>query len=223
MDRYGRRSVALAAGLALVLLAVLLWWLSSCEDEAPPATSPPVVTTPTPRPEPAPKPVDPCARQARRGFVPTAMTVQGVVRTAEVSGIPRDGNGVVGVPPAADKDVFAWDLGGVEPGSETGHVLLNTHTWPDGSAMGNRLLAGLDVGDRLVLRGERGATACYRVTERVEVVASNPPDGWSAKDGAPQVVIVVCSGERRGPGDWSHRTLWFADPIGPGANPRATS
>jgi len=27
------------------------------------------------------------------------------------------------------------------------------------------------------------------------------------------VVIVVCSGERLGPGDWTHRTLWFASPV----------
>jgi hypothetical protein len=78
--------------------------------------------------------------------------------------------------------------------------------------MGNRLLDALQVGDDLRL-GRPGKVACYRVTDRVEVRVEDGSPGWSAKDGPPQVVIVVCSGERRGPGDWSHRTLWFAEPL----------
>lgn len=206
-----RRRAVLVAVAALVVIGVLVALLVGLDDDAPaPAAAPPVVATPTPTPEPAPR--DPCARQARRGFVPTSISVPGVVRRAEVWGIARDANNVPGVPPVSEKEVFAWDLGGVEPGSRSGHVLLNTHTWPDGSAMGNRLLDGLEVGGRLVLRDDDGRTACYRVTEEVEVEPSSPPEGWSARDGAPQVVIIVCSGVRRGPGDWSHRTLWFAEP-----------
>lgn len=90
-----------------------------------------------------------------------------------------------------------------------------TDTWPNGAAMGNRLLDRLQVGDELRLEGEDGAFACYRVGERVEVPVEEGYPGWSATDGPPQVVIVVCSGERRGPGDWSHRTLWFADQVDP--------
>ena len=49
---------------------------------------------------------------------------------------PRDRS----VPGNREGPPQAGDRGGVEPGSRKGHVLLNTHTWPDGSAMGNRLL-----------------------------------------------------------------------------------
>lgn len=203
----------MTAGVLVVALvvALLVWWLSRDEEREPPIVAPTPSLTPSQTPSPTVR-ADPCATQARAGFVPTTISVEGVTRRAEVVGLPRDGAGVVGVPPIDDKDVFAWDLGGVEPGSAEGHVLLNTHTWPDGSAMGNQLLDALQVGDGLQL-GRPGKVACYRVSERVEVRVEDGYPGWSATDGPSQVVIVVCSGERRGPGDWSHRTLWFADPV----------
>lgn len=196
-----------------LLVALLVWWLTREEPTQPELVAPVPVEVPTPTPTPTPVPrEDPCATQARTGFVPTTVSVEGVTRRADVLGLPRDGAGVPGVPPVNDKDAFAWDLGGIEPGSSEGHVLLNTHTWPDGSAMGNHLLDALEVGDELRL-GRPGKVACYEVTERVEVRAEDGYPGWSATDGPPQVVIVVCSGERRGPGNWSHRTLWFASPV----------
>ena len=57
---------------------------------------------------------------------------------------PRDAAGIPGVPPlsSAGKTVFAWDREqGIRPGDRRGNVLLNAHTWPDGSALGNRLLS----------------------------------------------------------------------------------
>lgn len=205
----------MAAGVVGVLvIALLAWWLARDEDPPAVAPAPAPTASPTPTPTPTAEP-GPCAGQARVGFVPTRLTVPGVVRRAAVIGVPRDGAGVVGVLPHADNENFAWDLGGVEPGSPEGHVLLNTHTWPNGAAMGNRLLERLQVGAELRLEGDDCAFACYRVTERVEVPVAEGYPGWSAKDGPPQVVIVVCSGERLVPGDWTHRTLWFADQVDP--------
>ncbi|WP_222117849.1 class F sortase [Nocardioides sp. SLBN-35] len=210
-----RRDLALVALVVALVLAVLVGWLllRGGDEPSPPAAEPPAAS-PSPTPAPAPPadpPADPCARPATAGFVPTAITVPGVARRARVLALPRDAAGVPGVPPVSDKLAFAWDRGGIEPGSTAGHVLLNTHTWPDGTAMGNRLLAGLDVGGRIVLRAGP-QVACYTVTERTEVLASDGFPGWDAVDGPPQVVIVVCSGKRLGPGNWTHRTLWFASP-----------
>lgn len=213
--RVGKRGkAAVAATAAVVLLVALLaWWLLR-DDEPVPAVAPdPVPTTPTPTPTVAP-PTGPCAVQATTGFEPTRIAIPGVVRRAQVYGVPRTPAGVVGVLPHTDNQNFAWDLGGVEPGSHEGHVLINTHTWPDGSAMGNRLLDKLQVGATIRL-GDGADVACYRVTKRDEVPAKDGYPGWAATDGSPQMVIVVCSGQRLGPGEWTHRTLWFADPVGP--------
>ena len=206
-----RRDLALVAGIVGVGLAVLPAWLLLRGGDEPsrPSAAPPAAT-PTSTPAPAP-PADPCARPATTGFVPRTLTVPGIARRARVLALPRDAAGVPGVPPVSDKLSFAWDRGGIEPGSAVGHVLLNTHTWPDGTAMGNKLLAGLQVGGRMVLRAGPRA-ACYTVTERTEVLASDGFPGWDAVDGPPEVVIVVCSGKRLGPGNWTHRTLWFASP-----------
>ena len=154
-----------------------------------------------------------CSRDARQPFVPTRISITGV--TAPVLALPRDEGNVPGVPglSSADKQVFAWDAPGVKPGARRGNVLLNAHTWPDGTAMGNRLLAKLGEGERLVLAGS-GSRLCYRVTDRIEVSVDNPPlDRVYDTAGPPQAVIVVCSGTRTGPGQWTHRTLWFASPI----------
>jgi hypothetical protein len=108
--------------------------------------------------------------------------------------------------------MFAWDRAqGVRPGDTKGNVLLNTHTWPDGSALGNRLLAGLHEGDRIVVHGDR-SRLCYRVTARVEVPAARGMPRYYRVDGRPQLAIVVCSGRRLAPGVWDHRTVWFASP-----------
>lgn len=210
-----RAALPAAAVAALVLLVGLLAWLAA-GDDAPERVGPrePGTTTTSAAPEPTKEPVraGPCAGPPPRAFVPSTITIDGVARDAEVMGMPRDAAGVPGVPPVAAKDVFAWDRGGVRPGARKGHVLLNTHTWPDGSAMGNALLAELREGELIELRGS-GAAACYRVTKRVEVREEDGYPGWAATDGPPKVVIVVCSGDRLGPGRWTHRTLWFASPV----------
>lgn len=204
-------AVGAAAAVVVLVVALLAWWLG--REDPPTEAAPGPVGTPSSTPTPAPAAApDSCADRASGGFVPTGISVDGVVRAAEVRALPRDADGVVGVPPVLDKEVFAWDLDGVRPGSRQGHVLLNTHTWPDGSAMGNRLLRDLRVGDGLRLTGA-GVAECYRVTRRVEVREEDGYPGWSAEDGPPQVVIVVCSGDRLGAGRWTHRTLWFATPV----------
>jgi hypothetical protein len=149
------------------------------------------------------------------GFVPQSISVPGATSGAAVITPPRDVNGIPGTPPltTAGKSLFAWDRQqGTRPGDRAGNVLLNAHTWPDGSALGNRLLAALHVGGRLVVRGPEGRL-CYRVTERVEVPADIQMYRYYDVDGPPQLAILVCSGTRLGPGVWTKRTVWFASPV----------
>ena len=53
---------------------------------------------------------------------------------------------------------------------------------------------------------------CYRVTRRLEVRADKAVPAYYRSGGRPRLAILVCSGVRRGPGDWSERTIWFAKP-----------
>lgn len=147
-------------------------------------------------------------------FVPTRVVVPGVTSGARVVTPPRESGGVPGAPPLTSrgKQEFAYDRAqGIAPGSPSGNVLLNAHTWPDGSALGNRMLATLQVGGAIVVHGAT-QTLCYRVTQRIEVLASKGYAHYYDRTGPPQLAIVVCSGRRLGPGVWTKRTIWFASP-----------
>jgi len=112
------------------------------------------------------------------------------------------------------KRVFAWDAPGVRPGTPRGNVLMNAHTWPDGSALGNRLQRNLRTGAVIRVNNSSTAHTCYRVAQRMSVRADRAPlRRIYDSAGAPHLVIIVCSGTRLGPGRWSHRTVWFAEPI----------
>ena len=224
MRSRGRRAAAAVAAVA-VLAAGAAWWARSDDPDgaarrqaaAAPAPVPSAVPTPgtelVVEPSTSFSPRADCATVAH-AFTPRTITVPGVTRQAAVVAPPRDANGVPGTPPLSTygKSVFAWDREQhVRPGAPAGNVLLNAHTWPDGSALGNRLLATLRVGDPIVVHGT-DAELCYRVTERVEVRAEDGLARYYAADGPPQLAIVVCSGRRLGPGVWEKRTVWFAAP-----------
>jgi hypothetical protein len=175
-------------------------------------------------------PVGPAAAQApsraaacptpAHGFTPESITIPGVVGRTRVLALGRDRNGVPKTPPLTDRGKwqFGWDRDSrTRPGSRHGVVRLNAHTYPrDGSyglALGNRLLAKLRVGATLVVSGRGELRACYRVTRRVSVRAEQSFPAYYDSGGRPLLAILVCSGVRRGPGDWSHRTIWFAQPV----------
>jgi hypothetical protein len=148
-------------------------------------------------------------------ITPATIAIPGVTRGSGIVTPPRDANDIPGTPPlsTSGKYLFAWDTAqGTRPGDAAGNVLLNAHTWPDGTALGNALLAHLDVGGSVVVLGE-GRRLCYRVTERVEVLASEGLPRYYDLDGPPQLAILACSGRRLGPGNWEKRTVWFASPV----------
>ncbi len=206
--RAARRGTRLAAAVATTVT------LAGCAHTA--STSP-RTDGPVPRAVEAARyaPVttlSPSCAPSGHPFRPRTVALPGTTRPLPVIAPPRDAGNVPGVPPltAEGKWEFAWDAS-IAPGAPAGNVLLNAHTWPDGSALGNRLLGRLEKGDRIVVRGA-GRKLCYRVTERVEVPAAQGLPRYYATDGPPQLAIVVCSGRRLGPGDWEDRTIWFASP-----------
>jgi hypothetical protein len=215
--RPSRSPVIWAIAVALVLVVAGVAWLIGVGQQPGDAAAKgpaPVVRTSVGTPTPTPTPSPTTCATAKHDFAPRTIVVPGVTKGASVVHPPRDADGVPGVPPLTNrgKTVFAWDREqGIRPGDPAGNVLLNAHTWPDGSALGNRLLAGLQVGDRIVVRGADDRL-CYRVTERVEVAADADMPRYYETAGPPQLAILVCSGRRLGPGKWEKRTVWFASP-----------
>lgn len=212
MDRR-LRSVAAATSAVVLVASLLVWWLVRPDPDpraAPDADPAAVATGSGPTAKPLPGPCDPAAT---RPFTPHRISIEGVVDRAAVVGVARDSREVAGVLPISDKVNFAWDLGGIRPGSSRGNVLLNTHTWPDGSALGNAMLDRLRKGDQIVLLGSNGARLCYEVSRRVEVRAADRYPRYYETDGPHQVAIIVCSGTPNKAGEWSHRTIWFARPV----------
>jgi len=76
------------------------------------------------------------------------------------------------------------------------------------------MLRNLWKGDRIVLHGKDGAKLCYEVTARVQIRADGAGTRYYENIGRPQLAIIVCSGRRLGPGNWTHRTYWLAKPVG---------
>lgn len=213
------RTVACCAALAvpvLVLAGAVV--LAQGGDEVSTASvEPQALPLPLPLPAPVPKPqvkAKPPCTTAKQAFVPTSMSIPGVDTTISVLALPRDLDNVPGITPltASGKLSMALDLGsGILPGAKQGNALLNAHTYPNGTALGNKLLAKLDRGDPIVLRGP-GGRLCYTVNDREEVPELDRGLRYFAKTGKPQIAILVCSGKRLGPGQWTKRTIWYASP-----------
>jgi hypothetical protein len=155
--------------------------------------------------------------EAKRPFVPKSIVIPGVDKHSTVLALRRDRRNIPRTPPLTNRGKwqFAWDKpANIMPGSPRGNVKLNAHTYPDGSALGNRLLRQLHRDQKIIVLGRDGKRLCYEVTRRIQVSGDRPYPPYYSTTGKPQLAILVCSGRRRGPGNWSHRTIWYASPIG---------
>ncbi len=197
--------------VALVVAAAVAVLLRALPDDPEPVARPTPAVTPTPSSVPTP-PAE-CEDPAARPFAPKRISIPGIMRNAKVLALPRDGSNVPSVPPTAAKQVLAWDRPpGIKPGEPKGNVLLNAHTWPDGSALGNELLEKLRIGQRIIVRN--GDTElCYEIEDKIEVLAADGYPPYYDTEGPHQLALLVCSGRRLGPGHWTHRTIWFARPV----------
>lgn len=157
-------------------------------------------------------------------FRPTRLTVDGVLTSTKVLARGQDRHGVPQPPPLTRRGKWqlAWDRGsGVRPGGDSGVVRLTAHTYPrdhpsagaKAPALGNLLLTRLRTGAEIVVSGPGGEQLCYRVSRLQRVRADASLSGYYDTTGPPRLAILVCSGKRRGPGDWTHRTIWYATPI----------
>jgi hypothetical protein len=219
-DQVARRSALVALIVATVI--ALAWTLWPDAEKADPVAKKPQV--PAAQDVVAGTRLRPnvCGNPARKPFVPKQISIADVADHATVLALPRDADNVPQAPPlsALGKTQFAWDAPTIKPGEPRGNTLFNAHTWPDGSAMGNHLLANLQVGDRIIVFGT-SETLCYRVTKRTVIVASQGSFEYYDQNGPPQLALIVCSPPRLGPGNWYHRTIWYASPIDGDESPTA--
>jgi hypothetical protein len=155
-----------------------------------------------------------CGTMVTHPFRPRTISARLIAHDANVLALSRDANNVPQAPPLSSvgKTEFAWDAPTLAPGSPRGNVLFNAHTWPDDSAMGNRLLDHLHIGGQIIVRG-KNVELCYRVTKRFVIDAANGSPAYYARNGPPQLALIVCSPPRLGPGNWKNRTIWFAAPV----------
>jgi hypothetical protein len=191
---------------AVALLAALLGALSlRPTTELGPGTLQTSTLTPTRIP-------GPCERGATKPFTPKTIDIENVRKGLPIVGLARDGSDVPGVPPVNATHTVAWDAPGPKPGSESGLVRFNAHTWPNNGALGNEMLAHFQIGDILTVH-DGDTKLCYEVTERVEVGANSGYKPFFENLNVPsRFAFIVCSGKRLGPGDWSMRTIWFGTP-----------
>lgn len=216
MSRRAWRLVLVMASALVVVGVVTAYVLRPAE---PAYRAPRAVPEPssTPTLAQAPEPMEPKGPKLAKGPIwPHSIELAGV--RAPILALGRDSAGVPATAPLtyAGMHAVAWDLG-VRPGAHSGSVLLNAHTGPSGAeGLGNLLLDRLGTGDRItVIGGPHGRLkVVYRVTERVQIPASGGDTvGFYRVGGAPRIALIVCSGTRVGPGHWTDRTIWFAEPI----------
>lgn len=212
----------LLIGIAVVIIAGGIWqqWLraepaidSSLSAPSAPAT----IETLSPSPSLSPSELSSPEPTCSHGAAASPRAVKVGHQWYPVQQLPPDKNGVAPAPADLSPSVFAWDNSSAKAGGK-GTSVMTAHTYPDGSALGNKLIRRLRVGDTIQLRGQNGSLHCYQVDERRFVPLSNHKAVQSAlnkiyHDPSDKLVMYVCDGLRRGPGDWSARTVWFARPV----------
>jgi hypothetical protein len=158
----------------------------------------------------------PCQTSVGKAIRPTSAVISALGKTYRVVRVARGRDGSIGTPPLTrrGKTLVGWDPHD-RPGNGRGSVVLDAHTWPDGSALGNALLRHLRKGSTVLLSNKNGRAVCYRITKRHSYPRAHLPRHQMFRTGGKeQLVIVVCSGRRLGPENWLRRTVWWGEPIG---------
>ena len=182
--------------------------LTPSDPAAPGSPSPP--STPTPEADP-----DRCTT-ATEGFKPTELQIEDLGVTSHMMSVSYDEDGNPGSPPLDDLQGTAWFNGSPAPGSKEGVTMLSIHTYRHGGALGNRLLDDLENGATLKVTDGDGKVACYDVYDEVKVwmdeFDEEDPEAvrLHAKDGEPNVAIVVCDDFNWDREDWDSRVIWYA-------------
>ena len=167
-------------------------------------------TTPGERLKPRPIPL-PCTTTSQ-SFAPTSFTIVGA-NSWPVVGLGRDADNrpITMTDEGLPLDAFIYDVEGPPVNYGRGVFYGGAHRVENAPSLGNTMLRELSVGDFVVLADDAGNRVCLQLDERIEVPVEDYPDDrvFNVTRAPQQYVFDVCSGVRRGPGDWSTATLFF--------------
>ncbi|MDF1487891.1 class F sortase [Tessaracoccus caeni] len=227
---------AVIAVVAVILVA-LVYYLSRPDGqntEPKPTGSVSMVTEPSATSSPAPaaspspsvsvadSPPAGCVTTATEGFTPTRYTIESLDVDEPVVSLPLTDDGSIPAPPKREARVAAWWNEGPIPGDDEGRVILSIHTYRNGGALGNELLdektdkTPLKKGDIIALHDDKGNTACYEYADFTEIVAADydpNSDVMIKEDGAPSLVLIICTAFDWDTEIWENRALFYADAI----------
>ena len=208
----------IAAIVLVLLLAVGLVFLNY-QNKSTPTPQTTVTQTPVAPSSETPTHIPPpagCPDVPAEVTRPTKFEVFGKGQTFKVISVGLV-DGAAEAPPPNEGYTIAWWEDGPKIGSQEGKVVLSSHTFQYGGALGNDLNNGAwDVGQVIKISDDAGNSACYSYSERLHVkVADYDPDSnilYDFEDPRPRFALVVCSdytlrGEALG------RMIYYADLI----------
>ena len=162
-------------------------------------------------------------------FTPTRAVVSNGIGSVHVVSVGLTRTGQMGAPPKTSTGLheFGWYSKGYPPGYGSGGVAMDAHVYfPNGTLRSTQ--GGLALGNALLLHVYRGSTitlynstgthhVCYRVSARTVYAPSNVPMHAIVygHSGGQQLGIIVCSGRRLSNGNYSSRTVFYAQAARP--------
>ena len=184
---------------------------------------PPAPAPPPPAPAPAPQAVPAAAPQAAAApsapCAPSGFSIPAMGIDAPVVRIGLDASGNLGVPSDADKKKAGWYPNAVLAGSRLGSIIMDGHTYRDGSAIfttsfDSTVRVGMTVGLSC-----GGGTFPYRISELKLNLNVGDYSGFVdgrrlyAPDGPPQIVMVTCTDWNPVSGTFDRRAILIATPM----------
>lgn len=227
MKRFMTIAVPALALVIAVVFGVFAWntWLfpQQLDYDHTPVWKPGTVQSESPSspiPVPSAQLPDNCSR-TQEPIVPTRFIISRMGVDTHVLALGKDPTtGAAEAPPDEDAYGVAWFDLGPKPGSDKGNVVLSTHTYHRGTALGNDLYdptKGLQPGDIIKVQDASGKTVCYRYREALKVWVdeynASPSNVLYDDTGRAQLAIIICWNY-----DWNanmskSRIIFYADPL----------
>lgn len=163
------------------------------------------------RPVSVARPAQPCS--------PTGLAIEALGINARVVPIGLERDGSLGVPSESDRASAGW-YPSVLAGAPQGTVLMDGHTYRDGSAIFTTdSPRQAHLGMMLRVSCDKDTVVSYRLSELHLDLSPDDYPGFVSRrrlyavDGPPQLVIITCTGWNTFTREWDHRAILVATPL----------